>query len=306
MKAIQYNAFGHSDVLQLNQMDQPTIQENEVLVKIAATTINPLEMKIREGYLQQVMPITFPYTPGSDVSGIVEAVGNKVSRIKIGDKVYATNYGGTYAEYISLNEDQAAIIPSNITLNEAAALAIPLTTAYTLLVEAGQLQEGQKVLIHGASGGVGSIMVQMAKAMGAYVIATTSGAELDRVKALGADEVIDYQTQDFTAMVKDVDIVADLVGGETQTNSFEVLKKGGKLISTVMPPAAELAEKHEVVAQFIMSNPSYKKLDFFKELIAQGKIKAQISKTMKLEQAAKAQDLVSKGGVNGKLVLEIN
>ncbi|KFF02780.1 NADP-dependent oxidoreductase [Chryseobacterium luteum] len=306
MITIQYTAFGHSDVLQLNPMDKPTIQENEVLIKIASTTINPLEMKIREGYLQQAMPITFPYTPGSDVAGIVEAVGNNVSRIKAGDKVYATTYGGTYAEYISLNEDQVAIIPSNISLNEAAALAIPLTTAYTLLVEAGQLQDGQKVLIHGASGGVGSIMVQMAKAMGAYVIGTTSGAELDRVKALGADEVMDYKTQDFTAMVKDIDIVADLVGGETQTKSFEVLKKGGKLISTVMPPSAELAEKYQVEAPFIMSNPSYKKLDFFNELIAQGKIKAQISKTMKLEQAAEAQDLVSKGGVNGKIVLEIN
>ncbi len=306
MKAIQYKAFGHSGVLQLNQTDKPTIRENEVLIKIAATTINPLEMKIREGYLQQAMPITFPYTPGSDLSGIVEAVGNKVSRVKAGDKVYATTYGGTYAEYISLNEDQVAIIPTNISLNEAASLAIPLTTAYTVLIEAGQLQEGQKILIHGASGGVGSIMVQIAKALGAYVIGTTSGAELDRVKALGADEAIDYKTQDFTALVKDIDLVADLVGGETQTKSFEVLKKGGKLISTVMPPSAELAEKYQVAAQFIMSNPSYKKLDFFKELIERGKIKAQISNTMKLEQAAEAQDLVSKGGVNGKMVLEIH
>jgi len=306
MKAIQYKAFGKSDVLQLNETDKPTIQENEVLIKIEAITVNPLEMKIREGYLQQAMPITLPYTPGSDVSGIVEAVGNRVSRIKVGDKVYATNYGGTYAEYISLNEEQVAIIPTNISLNEAAALAIPLTTAYTLLIEAGQLQEGQKVLIHGASGGVGSIMVQMAKVLGAYVIGTTSGTELDRVKALGADEVIDYKTQDFTAILKDVDIVADLVGGETQTKSFEVLKKGGKLISTVMPPSAEMGEKFQVATQFIMSNPSYKKLDFFKEMIEQGKITAQISKTMKLEQAAEAQDLVSKGGLNGKLVLEIN
>src|SRR5665213_458199 len=206
MKAIQYKAFGKSDVLQLNETDKPTIQENEVLIKIEAITVNPLEMKIREGYLQQAMPITLPYTPGSDVSGIVEAVGNRVSRIKVGDKVYATNYGGTYAEYISLNEEQVAIIPTNISLNEAAALAIPLTTAYTLLIEAGQLQKSQKVLIHGASGGVGSIMVQMAKVLGAYVIGTTSGTELDRVKALGADEVIDYKTQDFTAILKDVDI----------------------------------------------------------------------------------------------------
>ena len=305
MKAIQYKSFGSSDVLQLNQISKPTTQENEVLIKIAAITVNPLEMKIREGYLEQVMPTTFPYTPGSDVSGVVEAVGSKVSRIKPGDRVYATNYGGTYTEYCSLSEDQVAIIPDNVSLNEAAALAIPLTTAYTLLVEAGQLQEGQKVLIHGASGGVGSIMVQMAKALGAYVIGTASGTEHDRVKTLGADEVIDYKTKDFTAIVKDLDIVADLVGGETQSNSFRVLKKGGKLISTVMPPSNELADKYQVSAQFIMSNPSYKKLDYSKPFIEEGKIKAQIAKTMKLEQAAEAQDLVSKGGINGKLVLEI-
>ncbi|MDE1191747.1 MAG: NADP-dependent oxidoreductase [Arachidicoccus sp.] len=306
MKAIQYKAFGHSDVLQLNQTYKPMVQENEVLIKIAATTVNPLEIKIREGYLQQVMPITFPYIPGSDVSGIVEAVGNKVNRIKVGDRVYATNYGGTYAEYISLNEEQAAIIPNLISLTEAAALATPLTTAYTLLVEAGQLHSGQKILIHGASGGVGSIMVQMAKVLGAYVSGTTSGAELDRVKTLGADEIIDYMTQDFTAIVKDVDIVADLVGGETQTKSFEVLKKDGKLISVVMPPSVELAEKYEVTSQFIMSNPSYKKLDYCEPYILEGKIKAQISRIMQLEQAAEAQDLVSKGGVNGKIVLGIN
>src|SRR3954469_909015 len=155
MKAIQYTAFGHSDVLKLNETDKPTFKENEVLIKVMATTVNPLEMKIREGYLQQVMPVTFPYTPGSDISGIVEAVGNKVTRIKVGDKVYATNYGATYAEYVSLNEEQVAIIPSSTSINEAAALAIPLTTAYTLFIEAGKLQAGQKVLIHGAAGGVG-------------------------------------------------------------------------------------------------------------------------------------------------------
>jgi NADPH:quinone reductase-like Zn-dependent oxidoreductase len=147
MKAIQYRTFGHSDVLQLAQTNKPTILENEVLIKIAAITVNPLEMKIREGYLQQVTPISFPYIPGSDVSGIVETVGNKVSRIKAGDNVYATTYGGTYAEYIALNEEQVAIIPNNISVNEATALAISLTTAYTLLLEAGTLQEGQEVLI---------------------------------------------------------------------------------------------------------------------------------------------------------------
>ena len=306
MKAIQYTTFGHSDVLQLTEIAKPTFKENEVLIKISATTVNPLDMKIREGYLQKVMPVVFPYTPGSDVAGIVESIGSKVTRIKIGDEVYASTYGGTYAGYITLKEDQVALKPNNITFIEAAALAIPLTTSYTLLIEAAQLQPGQKILISGAAGGVGSIMVQMAKIIGAYVIGTASGTEVKRLKSLGADEIIDYKTQDFTQSVKSVDVVADLVGGETQIKSFEVLKTGGKLLSIVMPPSPELAAKYKVTVQFIMSNPSYKKLAYCEQWILEGKIKAQIANIMKLEQAAKAQDLVSKGGVNGKVVLEIN
>jgi NADPH:quinone reductase-like Zn-dependent oxidoreductase len=305
MKAIQFTAFGHSDVLQLTEIDKPTFKENEVLIKVSATTVNPLEMKIREGYMEEVMPITFPFIPGSDVSGIVESVGNKVSRIKIGDKVYATAFGGTYAGYVALKEDRIALKPSNITFIEAAALAVPLTTSYTLLIETAQLQQGQKILIHGAAGGVGSIMVQIAKIMGAYVIGTASGTEVERLKSLGADEIIDFKTQDFTQSVKNIDVVADLVGGETQIKSFEVLKTGGKLVSIVMPPSPELATKYKVSAQFIMSDPSYKKLAYCEQWILEGKIKAQVSNKMKLEQAAEAQDLVSKGGINGKVVLEI-
>lgn len=306
MKAIQYTAFGHSDVLQFTEIAKPTFKENEVLVKISAATVNPIDMKIREGYLQKVMPVVFPFTPGSDVAGIVESIGSKVTRIKIGDEVYATTFGGTYAGYITLKEDQVALKPHNITFIEAAALAVPLTTSYTLLIDAAQLKTGQKILIQGAAGGVGSIMVQIAKNIGAYVIATASGAGIERLKSFGADEIIDYKTQDFTQSVKSVDVVADLVGGGTQIKSFEVLKTGGKLLSIVIPPSPELAAKHKVTVQFIMSGPSYKKLAYFEQWILAGKIKAQITKTMKLEQAAAAQNLVSKGGVNGKVVLEIN
>ena len=305
MKAIQYKSFGKSDALELVQTDKPGIKENEILINVSATTINPLDMKIRSGYMQKIMPVQFPYTPGLDASGIVAAVGNKVTRIKVGDEVLATpSAAGAYAEYVAADEDKAALKPANISFNEAAALVIPFATSYAVLIEVGKIQAGQKVLIHGASGAVGSMMVQVAKALGAYVIGT--GSDVARIKELGADEAINYKTQDFTTLVKEVDVVADLAGGEAQTKSFEVLKKGGKLLSIVMPPSAELAEKFKVNAQFVSSNSSHEILSLGLQLLEEGKIKTIISKVMKLEQAAQAQDFVSAGGVNGKVVLEIN
>jgi NADPH:quinone reductase-like Zn-dependent oxidoreductase len=286
MNAIEFTAYGDSGVIHLTQVDKPQPKENEILIKVTAATVNPMDMKIRSGALQTQIPLSFPFIPGLDVAGIVEAVGSKVSRLKIGDEVFATTFGGTYAEYVVIKEEQAAVIPSNVTANEAAALAIPLVTAYSFLVEGGQLKAKQKILIHGAAGGVGSVMVQMAKALGAYVIGTASGEGLTLAKSLGADEVIDYKTQDFTELVKDADMVIDLVGGEIQTKSFGVIKEGGLLLSAVMPPSEDLAREHHVTAKFISSTPSYHKLDFGKKLVEEGKIKIRISKTMKLKDAA--------------------
>lgn len=305
MKAIQFSAYGDSSVLQLVQIDKPTIKEDEVLIKIMATTVNPFDMKVRSGSMQKMIPTHFPSIPGSDVAGVVEAVGEKVSRLKVGDEVFGTTFGGTYAEYIALREVQVGIKPSNVSANEAAALAVPLVTAYTVLVETAQLQGGEKVLIHGAAGAVGSISLQMAKALGAYVIGTASGDGIKLIEDFGADETIDYKTQDFTQLM-DIDLVVDLVGGETLAKSFGVLKPSGKLISTVMPPSAELAEKYGVTAQFVNSTPSFEKLDYGRKLVEDGKIKVHVAKTLKLEQAAEGQDLVTSGGVNGKVVLEVN
>ncbi len=306
MKAMQFTAFGDSGVIQLNQVDQPQPQENEILIKVAATTVNPFDIKVRSGSMQKIIPVSLPFTPGSDVAGTVEAIGSGVSRLKVGDKVFASTFGGTYAEYVALKEDQTALIPNNIGFDEAASLAVPLGTSYSFLVEGGELKAGQHVLIHGASGGVGSIMVQMAKALGAYVIGTASGAGLALAKSLGADEVIDYKAQDFTKLVKDVDLVIDLAGGETQAKSFGVIKQGGKLLSAVMPPSEALAQQYHITAKLISSAPSYKKLEFGAKLVEQGKIKTQIAKVVKLEDAAQAEDLVSAGGLNGKIVLEVD
>ncbi|WP_183576428.1 NADP-dependent oxidoreductase [Mucilaginibacter sp. X5P1] len=305
MNAIEYTAYGNSDVIKPGQIDKPEPKDNEILIKVDATTVNPMDMKLRTGVLQQQIPLTFPYIPGLDVAGTIEAVGDKVSRLKVGDVVFATTFGGTYADYVVIKEEQAAKIPNNVSTEEAASLAVPLVTSYTFLVENGKVKAGEKVLIHGAAGGVGVVMVQMAKALGAYIIGTASGKGLELAKSYGADEVIDYKEQDFSTLVKDVALVIDLAGGETQLKSFGVIKSGGLLLSAVMPPSEDLAKQHNITAKFISSGPGYHKLEFGTKLVEEGKIKPQIAQTLNLKDAARAQDMVSVGGLNGKVVLKV-
>ncbi|WP_316748602.1 NADP-dependent oxidoreductase [Pedobacter gandavensis] len=303
MKAIQFNSYGDSSVLQLQEVATPVPKAHELLIHVVATTINPFDIKNRSGAMKAFVPITFPYIPGTDVSGMVLEIGAAVTRFKVGDLIFATASHGTYAEYVCINEETASLIPDQLSINEAAALAVPLNTAYSILVESAKLQPGEKVLIHGAGGAVGMVVLQMAKALGADVIGTASGKGLELISSLGANEVIDYKTQDFSELVKDLDLVVDLVGGETQLKSYPLVKKGGKLLSIVMPPDDELALNHGITAQFINSVGSHKKLDFGKRLVESNKIRIEVAKVMNIARAAEAQDLVSAGGLNGKIVL---
>lgn len=306
MKAIAYTEFGNSDVIKIIKTEKPTIKDDEVLIKAFAVSVNPADIKYRKGLMQERLPVQLPFIPGLDVAGTIEAIGKNVVRLNVGDKVFGGKHGNSYAEYVSLKEDNTSVIPSNISFNEAAALVVPLVTAYSFLIENGEVQKGQKLLIQGIAGGTGQIILQMAKSLGMYVVGTASASGIELIKSLGADEVIDYMKEDFTTLVKDVDFVIDLVGGETQINSFKTLKKGGKLFSGTTPPSQELATKYGIEAKFIASAYSYKKLDYGRKLVEAGKIKPQNITNMKLEDAAKAQDLLSKGGINGKIVLEIN
>lgn len=306
MKAIQYTAFGNTEVLTINEVPQPSItDQNQVLVKVKAFTLNPLDMKIRQGFMQQVYPVQFPFTPGLDASGIVEAVGSSVTNFKVGDEVMASAMGGTYAEYCLVPEKNVSKKPAQISFEEAAALVIPVTTAHSLLVNAGNVQTGQKVFVQGASGAVGAALIQLAKALGAYVIGTASGEGIDFIKNLGADEAIDYKTQDFTKIVKDADLVIDCAGGPSQNSLFEVVKKGGILLSITMPPSQELAEQFGVKAQFISSDNSAKNLVYGLQLLNEEKLKPSVAKILPMNEAAEAQNLVSSGGVNGKIVLTV-
>ena len=306
MKAIVYTEFGNSNVIKVIEAEMPTINDDEVLIKSYAVGVNPADIKYRKGLMQQRLPVTLPYIPGLDVAGIIQAVGSNVSRLKVGDKVFGGRHGNTYAEYVSLKENDASTIPSNVSFNQAAALVVPLVTAYSFLIENGEVKKGQRLFIQGITGGTGQVMLQMAKSLGLYVIGTASTNGIALVKSFGADEVFDYKTEDIIELVKNVDLVIDLVGGETQINSFKTLKKGGKLFSGAMLPSQDIAKEYKVEAKFISSTYSYKKLDYGKQLVEDGKIKPQHITALKFEEAAKAQDLLSKGGINGKVVLEIN
>lgn len=306
MKAIRYTAFGGPEVIELAEAEQPSIANlTDVLVRVKATAVNPLDMKIRSGMVQRVYPVQPPFIPGLEASGIVEAVGTGVTHVKVGDAVMASAMGGTYAEHAVFNEAAVSQKPERLTFNEAASLVVSLGTAWSILVKAGEVKPGQRLLIQGAGGAVGGILVQMAKALGVYVIGTASGKGIDALKALGADEVIDYKSQDFAQLVRDVDLVADLVGGEVQTRSFGCLKNGGRLVSITMPPSQELAQQHGVSASFLSSDLSRKAVQLGLDLLAKGKLKPIIARTFKLEDAAQAQALVAAGGVNGKVVLEV-
>ncbi len=307
MKAIQYKTYGNSDVIELVEVPTTSIQNaNDVLIQVKAAGVNPIDIKIRMGFMKAMRPVEMPFTPGGEAAGIIVAVGDGVSAFKVGDQVIALTKTNGYAEYVTVNENLVLLKPQGLSFEEAASIGVNIGTAQSVLFTAGKLEKGQKVLIQGGGGAAGGAMVQLAKAAGAYVIATASGKGVELAKSLGADQVIDYKSQDVTGLVKDIDLVADTAGGEAQEKLFQVLKPGGKLLSIVVPPSQRLAEQYKVEARFIASDISSQTLQNGIELITAGKFKPVVSKTFKLEDAAQAQDFLTAGGVNGKVILVVD
>ncbi|MCF2443383.1 NADP-dependent oxidoreductase [Dyadobacter sp. CY345] len=307
MKAIQYRTYGSSDVIEEVEVSMPSIQsEKDVLIQVKSIGVNPIDMKIRMGFMKSARPVQMPFTPGGEAAGIIVAVGDGVSSFKVGDQVIALTKTNGYAEYVTVKEDFVLPMPEGLSFGEAASIGVNIGTAQSVLFTAGQLEKGQKVLIQGGAGAAGGAMVQLAKAAGAYVIATASGKGLELAKSFGADLVIDYKSQDVASMIRGVDLVADTAGGQAQEKLFEVLKPGGKLLSIVVPPSQQLAEQYKVKAGFVASDISAKTLQNGLELIKFGKFKPVVSKTFKLEEAAKAQDFLTAGGVNGKVILTVD
>jgi alcohol dehydrogenase len=317
MKSARIKGYGSTnDVIEIDQNtpapNDPS--EGKVLVKIKAAGVNPIDWKISEGYLQQIMPIEFPSTLGWDFSGIVEKAGAGVSDIKQGDEVYGQSSivmggSGTFAEMALANADNIARKPITLSHEEAAGLPTVGVTAWQALVETIGLSKGQKILIHGGAGGVGSIAILLAKYIGAYVATTVNEKDKQFAKEeLGADKIIDYKTQTFVDVLSshDYDAVLDTVGGETYTRSFNVLKRGsGIIVSTLEQPNQELMDKFGVKAIFVFSQVNRERLTKLAQWVDQNNIHVNVDKTFSLEDAAKALDHQRVSHPRGKVVLAI-
>lgn len=307
MHAVLLHQFGGPEELKYEETSVPVINPDEVLIKVYATSVNPIDWKIRQGQRKGAEAV-FPIILGRDVSGVVEEVGSQVTSFQPGDEVYSCpgiSRNGTYAEFIAIHADEVAFKPRSVGHELAAAIPLAGQTAWQGIFDHGGLQSGQKILIHGAAGGVGSMAVQLAKWKGAYVIGTASGKNAAFLKELGADEVIDYKMEDFSEKLKDIDLVFDTIGGETQERSLKVLRPGGILVSTVgIKDQAAISAKGLRGAHFL-AHPDASQLEELAELIDEGKIRPIVSKIMPLKDAAEAHRLSEEGHIRGKIVLQV-
>ncbi len=305
MKAIRIHQYGGPEVLAQVEMQRPTTGHDEVLIKVHAAAVNPIDWKMRAGHVKEVFPLTFPSTLGWDVSGTVEEAGDKVTQFKRGDEVYALVKGGGYAEYVVAKADIVGKKPRTLDHVHAAAVPVAGLTAWQALFEVAQLRAGQKVLIHAAAGGVGNFAVQLAKAKGAYVIGTASSKNQAFLGELGVDQAVDYQKTRFEEAVHDADVVLDTIGGDTQERSFKALKKGGILVSLVQPPSQESATKYGVHALFYGGHASSSDLAEIAKLIDDGKVKPVVETVLPLADARRAHELSETRHARGKIVLKV-
>jgi len=310
MKAVQINSYGGPEVLEINEASNPVVGEGQVLVEVYAAGINPIDYKIRAGYLKEYVPLQFPVTIGGDFSGVIVALGNNISNFKIGDEVYGQagilNGGsGSFAEFALANTEKISAKPKSLTFVEAGALPLAGVSALQAVEDEIKPRKGQKILIHGGAGGIGTIAIQIAKALGAYVATTASSDDKKYVKSLGADEIIDYKNQNFEEILKDYDAVFDTVGGETTDKSFNVLKKGGIIVSMGGQPDEKLTKDHEVTAIGQNTDANPKRLSRLAELVDSGKIKVKVDKVFPFEQVKEAFYYMEQGHPRGKVVLNI-
>jgi len=306
MLAWQVHEFGPPDVLKLERVLRPAPGPGEVLVKVAAAGVGPWDAWIRAGKSAVDQPL--PLTPGSDLSGEVVAVGAGVAELRVGDQVYGvTNprFVGAYAEYAVASAGMIARAPASLTLIEAASVPVVAVTAWQALFDYAKLEAGQSVVIHGAAGNVGAYAVQFAHRAGVKIIATAAAADAPFVRDLGAHSVIDYTSQRFEDEIRDADAVIDLVGADTQTRSFPVLRRGGKLISAVSAPDQRLAERHGVEAAFFLVDVSTQRLTRIAALLDRGELTARVGVALPFEQAREAHLMLEhlRPWPKGKIVL---
>src|SRR6266851_5451711 len=333
MKAFIVDGYGKKNEVRIGEMPDPDVRENDVLVQVHAAGVNLLDSKIRDGEFKFILPYRLPLILGNDVAGTVVRVGSRVRRFKPGDQVYARpplDRIGSFAELVSMNEDAVAIMPEKLTMEEAASIPLVGLTAWQALIERANLKKGQKVLIHAGSGGVGTFAIQLAKHLGATVATTTSTANLDLVKRLGADIAIDYKKDDFEKLLHDYDVVLNSLGGETLEKSLRVLKPGGKLISISGPPDSDFAKdmgaswllrqvmrllsyrirkkakRHRVSYSFLFMRASGDQLHEITSLIDSGIIRPVVDRVFPFESTKEAMAYVEHGRAKGKVVVRAN
>jgi NADPH:quinone reductase-like Zn-dependent oxidoreductase len=304
MRAIQIHAYGGSEQLKLEEKARPEPQAGEVLLRVHAAGVNPIDWKIREGAMKNIAPVAFPYTPGIEAAGVVEAVGPGVRAFQTGQAAFGKSEDGAYAEYVPIADEALALKPESLSFAEAATVPVGATTAWRALFDHGGLTAGQRVLIQGAAGGVGLFAVQLAKWKGAHVIATASTANLDFVRGLGADTVIDYTTTPSESTVRDVDLVLDGVGQQTLNSSLAALRPGGTLISIAGPPPQAAAQARGVRAMMSRGAASVP-LEMFAQLIDEGHLKAFAGRAFPLSAAQQAHEYGQGGHGRGRIVLII-
>ena len=308
MKAVRIHSYGGSDVLSYEDAPRPAPGDDEVLIRVHATSVNPFDCAVRAGYMASYFNHTLPLILGTDVSGVIDEVGRGVTTFKPGDEVYAragVSRDGAYAQYVALPTTDVAIKPQSLDHQHSAALPHVTLTAWQALFELGNLAEGQTVLIHGAAGGVGHVAVQLAKWRGAKVIGTAS-RNLDYLRELGVDEIVDYSAVPFEEVVRDVDVVIDTIGGEVQERSCMVLKPQGILVSVIQTPSDEMTARYGVRSAMVYSTPPIGKvLTEVAALVDAGLVKPHVSTVLPLTEIRRAHEMVESKHTRGKVVLEV-
>lgn len=304
MKAVLIHKYGGPEELRYeNVLEMPKAGENQILIRIKAASLNPIDYKMASG---KFMNLNLPWIPGGDFSGVVEVIGSEGLGFNNGDAVFGNSPGGgAYAHHIAANADMIVPMPPHLDFVQAASVPLAGQTAWQGIFEHGELQAGQNVLIHGAAGGVGSFAVQLAHWKGAQVFATALPEDADYLRKLGAEEIINYKMTPFENVVQDMDLVFDLIGGDTQARSFKVIKEGGRLISTVQKPSDEDAAKHNIFAMVMRMQPTAERLSKLAELLEEEKIKPWIDRTFALPQAGEAWEYMINFHTKGKIVLTI-
>ncbi|WP_028699997.1 NADP-dependent oxidoreductase [Pseudomonas monteilii] len=306
MKAIQVAEYGQIERLELIELEELVPNDDQVLIDVAGSGINPIDWKILSGAMKEFIPMSFPYTPGVEVAGTIAAVGKNIHEYALGDEVFGfIGIGGGYATQALATPDKLAHKPDGLSLLHAGGIPAAALTAWQALHEHAEIKPGQTVVIHGAAGGVGSFAVQLARLAGAHVVATGSARNRDYLRSLGAHQFIDYTAQQFENLVSNVDTVIDLVGGDTQDRSWTVIKRGGALVSPVSTPNAQKAREYGVVSKNFATRSDGRQLAEIAKLFAEKKLHAEVE-VVPLSSAAEALMLSRGGHIRGKLVFDVN